>query len=283
MNCYLPVMKSNCSFKTFFTICSVFLVLNCPSQVSYFQGTLKEAMSKAANESKFVLLQFEAAECEHCNDVANKGLEHKEVADKLEQAFISLKITPDHPDRIQIANAYHFIPQKSFGTLFLDNNGTLLHSFLKTTSFYKEYLKQIDIALTRAGEVLQIGQLEKEYKNGNKSFGFLEMLLEKRKVLHLETDSLLEEYVQTLPVDSLKTVRTLVFIAKMAPMLDSKADRVLRGDHPAFRLAWYRMPTTVRSSINGQVIFKGMQKAIKERNEKLALRTAYFASVVGRI
>ncbi|RYF78714.1 MAG: DUF255 domain-containing protein, partial [Chitinophagaceae bacterium] len=251
-------MKQHCTTKTILILLFCFFFQRGFSQVEFFSGSLKEALDKATGENKFLLLQIEATDCEQCNDVANKGFENKELAAKLETSFVCLKIDGSHPSRSQIFQTYHLQPQ-TFGTLFLDNNGTLLHSFLKTTTFSKELMSQIDIAFSKAGEVLQISLLENEYKNGNRGYGFIEMLLEKRSALHLSTDSLLEQYIEVLPSDSLKSIRTLVFIAQMAPMLGSKADRALRGDRNLFNQAWYSMNLAKRVQINNVIIYKGME------------------------
>ncbi|HYO22369.1 MAG TPA: hypothetical protein VER36_08170 [Flavisolibacter sp.] len=274
---YLSSMKPGYITKTTFTLCLSLWFWNGFAQVEFFSGSLKDALGKAANESKFVMLQFEAANCERCNDVANKSFENAELTEKLAQAFVCLRIGPSHPEREQIAAAYRLTPQKSFGSLFLDYNGTLLHSYFKTTTSFREYIKQIEATRNKAGEVLQIGSLEREYTNGNRSFGFLEILLQKRRTLNIPTDTLLDEYIDVLPADSLKSARTIAFIAQMAPMLDSKADKVMRADKALFNRAWYSMSLPLRVHINNRVIYKGMEKAIKEKNESLALRTASFA------
>lgn len=247
------------------------------SQVAFQNLSLTDALSSARAEGKLVFLQFEAADCEQCNDVANKGFENNELAAKTGQGFVCLKIGPNHPERAKIAAAYNLTPQKSFGTLFLDANGTLLHAFLRTTTRAKDYLTQIETAFAKAGEVLSINELEKEYKNGNKSFGFLQVLLQKRKAVNLPTDALLDEYMDALPPDSLRSVATLTFLAQMAPMLDSRADKAMRADRALFNRAWYGMPSPQRAGISNAIIYKGMEKAIREKDEKLALRTALFA------
>jgi hypothetical protein len=269
-------MKLHCTTKTILTLCIALFSIPCFSQVSFYNGNFRQAMDKAAAEGKFVLVQLESPTCEQCNDVANKGFENKELATRLEESFVSIKIDGNHTDRSQIFEAYHLQP-KTFGSLFLDNNGTLLHSFLKTTTFSKDFLKQVDITFEKAGEVLQISRLEKEYKNGNRSYGFLELLIQKRRSLNLATDSLLEEYVAVLPADSLQSIKTLVFIAQMAPMLDSKADRALRSNQALFNRAWYSMDAPTRVRINNLIIYKGISKAVSEMNEKFAMRTASFA------
>jgi hypothetical protein len=258
-------------------ILGLFAFSICSAQVNFSSISFNDALQRAQSEGKLIFLQFEAAACNQCNDVANKGLQDKDVADKINQTFFCLKISPQHPDRFKIASTYSMDADKGFGTLFLDNNGTAVHKFLKTTSFSREYLNQVDIALSKAGENLAINELEKEYKKGNRSFGFLEVLLQKRKALNMPTDSLLDEYVEALPGDSLKSTNTLVFIAQMSPLIGSKADEAIRRNLVLFNKSWYAMPSQTRSNINNVMIHKSMLKAIKEKDEKYAIRTASFA------
>lgn len=263
--------------KALFTYCCLLFGVLLQAQVNFSTQSFADALQKARTEGKLVFLQFEAAACSQCNDVANKGFAGKELAATMDQHFVSLKIGPNHPDRDKVAALYHLAAGNSFGTLFLDDNSTLLHSYLRTTSFSKEYLNQIDLALTKAGEVLKITELEKEYRNGNRGYDFVALLLQKRNALHLPTDSLLDEYAGLLPADSLRSVTALAFIAQMAPMLDSKAFRAIRTDNNLFNKAWYSLAQPARVGINNAIIYKSLEKAIREKNEQLATRTAMFA------
>ena len=260
-----------------FSLLSLFIFNVSWAQVNFSEIPFTDALQRARSEGKIIFLQFEAANCNQCNDVANKGFENKELADKINKTFFCLVINAQHPDRNKIATAYNMNVDKSFGTLFIDNNGTVVHKFLKTTSFSKEYSDQVDIALMKAGENLKINELEKEYQKGNRTFGFLQSLLGKRRSLNLPTDSLLDEYIEALPVDSLKSSSILSFIAQMTPLLDSKADIALRKDAIAFDKAWYSIPLQTRIRINNAIIYNSMSKAIKEKNEKYAIHTASFA------
>lgn len=247
------------------------------AQVNFNTASLDQALLQAKTEGKLVFMQFEAATCDQCNDVANKGFENKELSERLEQIFVCLRVTPDHMERSKIAAAYNLNEATSFGSFMLDNNGTLLQSYRRTTSNTKAYLEQIDLALSRAGEASKISELEREYNNGNHSFGFIEALLWKRKILNLPTDSLLNEYIDVLPPDSLEGITTLRFIMQMAPILDSKPYQVLRRNGMLFNQVWYALPSPARSAINHSIIYKSLQKAIKEHDEHFALRTASFA------
>jgi len=255
----------------------LFIYTSSSAQVNFSSVLFDEALQKAQSEGKIIFLQFESAGCSQCNDVADKGLSDKDVAEKINQTFFCLKIDAQHPDRNKIATTYSVDADKGFGTLFINNAGTVVHKFLKTTTFSKEYASQVDIALMKAGESMKINELEKEYQKGNRSFGFLQSLLLKRRSLNLPTDSLLELYIDALPPDSLKSITILCFIAQMTPLFDSRAYKVMYNDRVLFNRAWYSMSTQMRSGINNAIIYKSMSKAIKEKDEDYAVRTASIA------
>jgi hypothetical protein len=257
--------------------CSLLVSSFAFAQVTFSSLSFNEALQKAKSEGKLIFLQFESADCKQCNDVANKGFENKEVGDKMNQAFFCLKIDKQHPDRTQIAQTYDIAVDKGFGTFFLDYSGNIIHKFLKTTSWPQHYLNEADIALLKAGEGLRLHELEEEYRKGNRDPDFIEVLLKERKVLNFQTDSLLDEYVSMLPPDSLKSMHTVRFVMEMIPLFDSKAGTISRKDSMLFEKAWNSMNLKKRIEINNGLIQKNMKKAIQEKNERYAIRTASYA------
>lgn len=251
------------------------LAKNSFPQLNYQNISFDEAILKSKQTGQFVFIQVESPTCSKCNEVAEKSFQNKELSERLENTFICIKITSPHPDRNQVESLYNI--KNGFGSLFIDNNKALIHSFPMSTTLAAEYKKQIDIFFDKAGESMKITELEKEYKSGNKSPGIMELLLLKRKSLNLETESLLDEYVTLLPEDSLKSERTLLFIVQMAPVLGTKADTELRKNNIVFNKAWYRMPLEQRINSNNRIIYKSMKKAIEEKNESFANRVATFA------
>jgi hypothetical protein len=244
-------------------------------QVSFESITFQQALQKAKESGRLIFLQLDAAACDQCNEVADKGLEDPKLATQLEQGFICIRLGADHPDRNKVADLYN--KEKFFGSLFISSDATLLHSFPRTTSLSSEYFKQIDIALTKASEGLRISEFEKEYKKGNRSIALLEQLLQLRKTLYLNTDTLLDEYVSLLPVDSLQSPATIIFIAKLYPIAGSKADALIRKDYALFNKAWYQLSLPERKGINNMVIYKSMQKAIRDKSLNYAYQVAAFA------
>jgi hypothetical protein len=248
----------------------------CRSQNIFKEISFDEALVKSQNEGKLVFIQYESENCKKCNEVADKGIANPELSEKLAATFICIRIPVNHPDREKIGQLYNI--SNSFGSLFISPDKTLIHKYLRSTTMAAEYMDQIDLALTKAGEGLQVSELEKEYKKGNRSPGFLEMYMQKKAVLNLPVDVLLDEYVRLLPADSLASVRTLRFIATMAPILNSPADQAFRKDRALFIKAWYGMPVQQRVAINNRIIFKSRAKAIGEKDERYATVVAVFAS-----
>ena len=247
---------------------------NTICQVQFQNLTYNEALKKAAINNRMIFLQFESEKCIQCNVVANKAFENEELAAQLNESFVCIAINFTHPDRETVGNFLN--AKQSFGSFFIDHNGVLLHSYKMSTTQASKYKEQVGIALFKSSEGIRISELEKEYREGDKSIDMLQAILLKRKSLSLETDSLLDVYVSILPTDSLTAVTTLSFIAKMAPVIGSYADNQLRKDYALFNKAWYALPLVERVIINNRIIAKSMNKAVSEKNQAFAYRVASF-------
>ena len=257
-------------------ITAVYLLLCVTSfgQINFKNLSLSEALSKAQSESKMIFLQLEAPDCRQCTEVANKAFEDKDLSKTVNESFVPLYVSAKHKDRKEIEGLFN--SYDGFGTLFIDQSGTLIHKFSGTASMPQKYKEQIDIALIKAGENLKVSQLENEYRNGNKSIGFLEQLLLKKKELRLNNTQLLDEYVSLLHTDSLQSLNTLQFIASLSPLLESKADVVLRKNKALYNKAFNSLPVKERMNISAWVLENSLQKAIIEKDEAYALRVITF-------
>jgi hypothetical protein len=256
-------------------------ILTCAvthAQVQFESASLATVLKRAANEGKLVFIQVESSDCIHCNEVAAIGLSTEAVGDRVNGTFISLELPVAHPDRATVETRYNMAGR--FGTLFLDASGTLLHKYEATSTSATPYLKNIDIAVQKAGESMKISALEDQFYKGNRAPGFIEALLLKKQSLGLSTTALLDEYVASLPADSLRSVRTLVFIARQAPVIGTAGDIALRKDRALFDQAWYGMPLPERVQINYRIASSSMAKAARDRDEAFAHRVAAFAQSV---
>ncbi len=93
-------------------------------------------MQRSKQTGKFIFLQFESDGCNQCNEVADKAFENKKLSELLEQTFICIKITTDHPDRNKVSSLYNK-KEDSFGSMFINSDGTLIHHYAGSTTYYK--------------------------------------------------------------------------------------------------------------------------------------------------
>jgi len=243
-------------------------------QVNFTVNSFDAALQASKETGKIIFLQYEASNCEQCNEVADKAFENNKLGEQVNTIFTTIKISSKHSDRKKVAKLYD-LKEEAFGTLFIAGDATLLHSFLRTTSMAKNYETEIDKVLTKASEGMRLNTILSEYEKGNRNPIFLEELMAAKKNLNLDTDTLLNEYVKLLPKDSLESIRTIVFIAGMAPVIDSRPDNAMRRSS-RFNEAWNTIPLNERISINGRIVHKSMTKAVREKNERYAYRVSDF-------
>jgi hypothetical protein len=236
---------------------------------------LQQAFIEATQKDKLIFLMIESAECQQCNDVADKALQNDTLKKDLKKNFIALRISPLHPDLNYIQEKYNY--QAGNVVLFLDKWGTLVHRMNLSTTNYNRYVLECMNATMRKTEADHVRTLEKEAFTGSLDINRLYALMDLRKTLSLPTDDLLNQYVSQLPADSLTSLTTLKRIASMSPVLNSNADIVLRKNQDLFNQGWNSLSQTERVAINNQIIFKSRQQAIADKNISMANEVATFA------
>src|SRR5690348_17128304 len=81
----------------------------CAGQQLFQPLSFEEALKKAGQEGKMVLVQYESDDCQQCNEVAMKGMESPAAKEKLSQTFVCILVTAHHPDRQTISHLYHIV------------------------------------------------------------------------------------------------------------------------------------------------------------------------------
>ena len=177
-------------------------------------------------------------------------------------------------DRQYFIDQYN--PEESIGSFYLRSDGDLVYRTVRTTTLATDYIKDINTAWSKMTESrIALKQLDQIW-NSEQSLDAMEMNLSRRNELKLPLDSLLDVYASLLPEDSLRSFRTLQFISRMAPKINSKAYTNLHKDGDFFNQAWYRMSLAERIDINNRIIHKTMKEAVENKDLKLATRTINF-------
>ncbi len=245
------------------------------AQVDFQNISFEAALIKAKETGKLIFMQVESLQCNQCDDVASKALSDNKLAAFLNNTFVCIKLPSEEKERRRVLTSY-VKGGIGFGVVFFSSDGSLVHTYLGSTTQPTKYEDEGNIALTKASEGITLGAIEKQYKDGNKSPGLMEFLIQKRRSLGLPTDVLLNEYVIHLPADSLKSIRVLSIIVSQSPVLESVPSFVLYQDKSLFEKTWQTLPHSDRKSIVESIGFKSIYKAARAKDENFAKRIAEF-------
>lgn len=90
------------------------------TEISFFNGTLKDALAEAKSSNKPIMIDVSTSWCGYCKKMKRLTFTDKEVADYFNENFINVNIDAEKGEGISIANKYEV---RSFPTLvFIDKN-----------------------------------------------------------------------------------------------------------------------------------------------------------------
>lgn len=241
--------------------------------VDFKNASWKHILKKAQNEHKFIFLQLETNACEQCIAVANKAFADEQLAQTINKNFISV--------RMNAADEGKTLAEKYFVTtfptaLFLNEKGELLSRYNGSTTNISVYLFYANKALNNK-DAISLREYAKEYDEGTRNLIFLKSYILKRKELNIPYDSLLEEYANELPKDSLRSFLVNDFIFQMAPLLDSKAFAIINTNSDILQRIYRANGNERTTSFQNEMIQKTRQKAISKNDPDLAKKVAQFA------
>jgi tetratricopeptide (TPR) repeat protein len=241
--------------------------------IVFEQSSWPDAVKKAKKQKKLLFLHFDKPSCGTCGEVASIAFNSPLTREKFALNFISFRIDgstglgKELADRLEV----ECLPS----SIYLDTDENPLARFCGSTSLDRAYLEKAEEALAKHRE-RPMKALEDTYAKGDRSSSLMRTYIERRREMGLSTNQLLDEYVQGLPTDSLKSANLLRFIFEQGPVVGSKADSI-------FRLNYSRMDSLYRAvgwnkavELNNRITNNSLKKAIKEKNYLLANRTAYF-------
>jgi len=262
--------------KYYFFIFLFFTFYKGNSQVKFENLTLKDAFIRANKEGKMVFVQNESTDLIHSSDLANSAFEKKELGDFMNQKCISIKVNPEANGGIDFINSYN--PLEINGFFYFTSEGDLLHTVFKSSNrldFYKEETLKAENKFIEGR--LPLKELDKMWFNSKNDISIMEYNLLRRQELKMPIDSLLDIYTSILHPDSFNSLRVIQFIQKKSPILDGYTSLRIREDYNLFNRAWYAMSSNERSVINGNIITKSRNKAIRNKNLSLAIKVANFS------
>jgi hypothetical protein len=235
-----------------------------------------QACAKAAKEKKVVLTVVESADCNQCNTVAEKGIGARELKRTLTDKCVVIK-SSTIPESIQQRALYVF-PDKFFGIIITDAEKQILQVYSGSSSYFMSYMDVIDKALEEEENPKEkISSIKAAYYEQS-DWKYLQKLIKKIQSLNLEPAvQLTDELILKVPEDSAKSISFIQYLMRTAPVVSSETEKYINKDRDIYNMAWYRMDLPERIRINNRIIGKSIDKAIREKDQQLAYRTASYA------
>ena len=241
--------------------------------IVFEEGSWQDALKKAKKQKKIIFLHLDKNDCGGCTEVASAAFNSPLMREKFALNFISFRtdgatgIGKELSEKLEI--------DCTPSSIFLDTDEHPLARICGSTSMDRAYLLKAEEAQTkhRNNPLLP---LVTAYANGDRSATLMQTYIQRRREAGLSTTALLDEYVQQLPADSLRSATVLRFIFEQGPVVGSRADSVFRLNYTRRDSLYRAVGWNKAVELNNLITNNSLKKAINEKDSRLAYRTAIF-------
>ena len=245
---------------------------------AFWSESYATALASAKAGRGLVLVRLAPPSCETCTVLTDKVLRKKSVLDSLKRhCTAGVYLSPLDSNWIRLQEQGNE-DELMASFMYVDGDGKCLLRYDSAAPKERDYLELMEKAIDRKEALRHVRLLESERFLGNQDEAVLQEIIEGKGKEDQSIDSLLDIYVNELPVDSIGSLRVLRFLAMQAPLLNSNANQLLRQDPTLFNQVWLGLTVAQRIQVNNRVITKTWQKAIADVNMEEAQLAATFAA-----
>jgi hypothetical protein len=234
-------------------------------------------LSKQAKEQdKLIFIHFENSECVQCNEVASMGFNNAILKKTFDEEFIAIRCNVGTTNGRILAQKFRIM--SSLMSLYVDSDGNILHVNNGSTGDSYTYLNGAERALDRKGKK-QLPDYEREYKAGVRAPAFMREYMVKKQESSMAIDDLLDEYVTSLPADSLGDFQTVKRIYEFFPAVNSVAYQTIKTKTPKSITdsIFSSAKPDDRKAMNEGILENSFRIAVQKRDHELAQQIAEFA------
>lgn len=243
--------------------------------LQYANLSFSEALAQAKSKNQIVFIQLES-DCLQCNSVADNGLSGKEIGE-LFAKFICIKVANNTDDYQKLLKQYHIYPNLP-SSLFIDSEGNYLTSLNNfSTSNRNEYFKLAANALAnKDNPPFKIYTEALSHPKYNKEL--LKQYITRLNEKNLNTDDLLEKYIQEMTIKELDDEKEVAFLMRSCPIINSRTYQLIRQNTNLYNKVFESFPLEERKTINQKIIAKSKSKAFREKDRNYMFAVSNFLS-----
>jgi len=201
----------------------------------------------------------------------------KEILKKtFDEEFIAIRCNVSTANGRNLAQKFRIM--SSLMSLYVDSDCNILHVNNGSTGDSYTYLNGAKLALDRKGKK-QLPDYEREYKAGVRASAFMREYMVKKQESSMAIDDLLDEYVASLPTDSLSNFQTVKGIFEFFPAVNSLAYQTIKTKTPKSITdsIFNSAKTNDRKAMNEGIIENSFRIAVQKRDNEMAQQIAKFA------
>ena len=230
------------------------------------------ALKKAKEQKAILFIQMEG-DCNRCNEVAIQGLTGGAV-DQVFQNFVCIKVPYGTGEYLAIQERYRL--SGSYPTsLFLNSDGDFLNLVSNMSTTKSDlYVEKAAVALSSLKKP-PLKKYDDKYRMGKYDANFLKSYIQELEKYDLNSDALIEEYVNNLHVAELYDSATVRFLIETCPVVDSKVYKLAHFSE-IYDNVFMSIPEKDRIRINQTIIRKSTQKAYQEKDDSYMRQVASF-------
>ncbi len=193
------------------------------AQINFQKKDWKDLLADAKAQRKLIFVDVYADWCGPCKMLDRDVFSSKEVGKKFNSYFINHKADAEKGGSA-IAARYNV---RAYPTgLFINGDGELVHT---VTGYMPaaQFMDQGEQAFQRTGDGNVLSLYMKAYNEGNRAPVLIRSLLKLRKRYGQETNAILDNYLATLPADSLGLPINLLIAYENVERVDTRAFAVM--------------------------------------------------------
>ncbi|QNL47917.1 thioredoxin family protein [Olivibacter sp. SDN3] len=228
--------------------------------IDFFEGTWKQLLKEANEQDKLIFVDVYTDWCGPCKYMDQQIFSKPAVGDLYNEQFVNIRIDAEKGEGVDIAKRFGVTAYPTF--LFLNAEGYLIHKVVGEKD-EAPFLSLVSDALGAAEDPNNLGNLEKDFAQGNRAVDFLKTYLDRLTKARIDNNEVLDAYFKTLSPAQLNEDSTWIYLGKNIIGINSAV--LLR-----FMEHYDKMQDSSKSQLTGHLfdilVYSGAGQALHQKN-----------------
>ena len=269
--CYkVVILPMKFSLSVFVCLLTLLNLQQANAQAVIEKLSFANALIKAGVEGKILMVVMDSRLNKQANKTTSEVL-YNPAAFTINKQAVIIRPVVSGTDWEELVSKYYQDPNlksDAIGGLFFNAGGELVHRYFFASNNPNAFFNQAFLAKRIADMPNEKVLADSLKSSGYTNINLLSQLLTIRRERSQTTDDLLESFISATPVDSFKSFRYFQALARLYPILHTRADSILRSSN--FSTNCNMLEINERADIFHNINNKTSEKAVAEKDYALA-------------